>query len=61
MKKALRQGGRADLNVYVLATQAALGWATFPWWYEQDTLAKYGFTFTACQASSLLLFPWARP
>lgn len=34
-KAALRQGGAADLNIYTNAAGGYLGWATFPWSYEQ--------------------------
>ena len=36
-KTALRKGGPADLNIYVADIgDGLLGWATFPWYYEDD-------------------------
>jgi hypothetical protein len=39
MKAALRIGGAADLNVYLLKPEEQLlGWATFPTWYANNPL-----------------------
>ena len=34
MKRALRKGGKSDLNFYTNGGGGLLGWATFPNWYE---------------------------
>ena len=35
-KAALRRGGPETLNIYTTDGGGYLGWATFPWWYEDD-------------------------
>lgn len=35
-KAALRRGGPETLNIYTVDGGGYLGWATFPWWYEDD-------------------------
>ena len=36
MKRALRQGGAADLNIYINSGAGLLGWATPPWEYARN-------------------------